>query len=420
MSVGGGLYLLALLLVTGWGLRRAIGLVSPTPAMVAIPVLGAAGLGLWGLVLSLVGLPWSPVALLALPGLAAVVGCALPAPPSVPPPRLGAWDAVALACTVVSASFVATRPAEGWDFRYLWGLKAKVYALAGGLDLNWLTWFPNVSLHPDYPPLWSVLLAEGRVLGFDVSWTASVLTAGSLVALASVCWWAARRAHPALRALAVVVAVAAPSLAEPRHGGYAEPFLALLFAAGLAALAELLEAPARDRRGLLIVLATTLAALPLVKVEGTLLAAALWVGAALTIRLGTAAVLALPMVASSGGWVLFVRLHRIPVESRSTSFGHMIANAQEIVDWARTGNASWLWPMVTVCAAALLLLLLRSWRLGTVVAVWAATVVAAYLTTLQPAAWQVASSLDRVLSVPLPAVIAILLGSCGPTDPRRT
>ena len=213
MSPGAAFYLPALPLITGWGLRRVVGLAAPTPALLAVPVFGVAALGLWGLLLSLAAVPWSPLTLPPLPVLAATAGCLLSAPVWQPEDAtpFTAWDAAAAMGTLASVSLVAAGPAAGWDFRYLWGLKAEVYALARGIDATWLSWFPNIPLHPHYPPLWSVLIAEGNVLGFGVSWAGSVLSAGCLTALAAICWWAARRAHPALRMLAALTGTAAPS-----------------------------------------------------------------------------------------------------------------------------------------------------------------------------------------------------------------
>lgn len=56
---------------------------------------------------------------------------------------------------------MATRPAFGWDFRYVWGLRGLVSALAESHMSPWMVWFPNHWFHPDYPPAWPDLLSAG-------------------------------------------------------------------------------------------------------------------------------------------------------------------------------------------------------------------------------------------------------------------
>ena len=56
---------------------------------------------------------------------------------------------------------MATRPAFGWHFRYVWGLRGLVSALAESHMSPWMVWFPNHWFHPDYPPAWPDLLSAG-------------------------------------------------------------------------------------------------------------------------------------------------------------------------------------------------------------------------------------------------------------------
>jgi len=65
-----------------------------------------------------------------------------------------------------------------------------------------------------------------------------------------------------------------------------------------------------------------------------------------------------------------------------------------------------LWAVVLICVEGRSAGILRR-----VSAVWAAAVAGAYLTTSSDLAWHFLSSLDRVVAAPLPAAVAVLIGS---------
>lgn len=115
------------------------------------------------LLLSYVGIAWSIASLFAV--MAPVSVAALLAWRRSPPNSTGAparsptWglalvvDAVAL---LLVAGFVlyATAAAVGeWDFWAIWGMKAKAFHTARGIDWGFLTDRWHVYTHPDYPPL---------------------------------------------------------------------------------------------------------------------------------------------------------------------------------------------------------------------------------------------------------------------------
>ncbi|HEX2252260.1 MAG TPA: hypothetical protein VHQ65_03220 [Thermoanaerobaculia bacterium] len=82
---------------------------------------------------------------------------------------LGWGDLVALAAVAIYAGAAFTRRIGIPDFVYHWGLKAKRYALAGGIDWAWLADPLRFTDHPDYPNLLPGLYAAtAHVLGtFD-------------------------------------------------------------------------------------------------------------------------------------------------------------------------------------------------------------------------------------------------------------
>ena len=389
----------------GWGVWRASARWSePLPAFVAIPLWGVVGTVAWLVLLDLAGAPWAPVALL-LPAAAATLAV-LASPPR--PGRTGAsgW-AVAAACAAVSqAVLVAARPAFGWDFRYIWGLRGLVFAHAGSHATPWLAWFPNHWLHPDYPPAWPDLLAAGVTLGGDVRQVAAWWSALCVLGLAAACWQLAAPAPLPLRALAAVTGAWAPVLWAPSYSGYAEPLLAFLSAAALAMLPGAL----RGQPAPLIAAASAAAGLAVTKNEGMALAlglalAAAWRGsrrAALT--MGGAALAAIL------AWRAFLAAFAVPLEPRVLAPAVVVRQLGELLRWlTHTVPALDLALLAAWLVVVALLLRARAAAL-VVVGVWGAAVVAAYATTEQGVAWQLTTSLDRVLAAPLPAALACALG----------
>ncbi|MFN3412949.1 MAG: hypothetical protein ACK42L_02685 [Thermoanaerobaculum sp.] len=219
--------LAGLLLLSGWGWAALAEKGKPTLGKAVVGAVACCG-G-WFLLLALIGIRWQPW-LAALPLL---VGLAL-AFLHVGTLRLALQSRPAHAVAAVVALVAVSRlPAWGWDFRYQWGLKAKVFTAFGGFASAWLA-NPEVSFaNPHYPPLWPTLLAFAMHLGHSAEHAAGMWTSLLRVGLASACWSLAFRGEPWQRWLAAALGFLAPVLFRPFFSGYAEPLLAFLLASAV-------------------------------------------------------------------------------------------------------------------------------------------------------------------------------------------
>lgn len=151
----------------GWRARIGLGFLFGT-GMAALILLGA----------TIVGLPWSKVALFV--PLALASAAFLPAALRVeqsgersPQSRLAIAVDVATAVAVAGYALFATiaRPWDS-DFWAIWGLKAKEFFLARGLSFDFLANADNVYSHPDYPPLVSLVYDVAAIIAgrWDDRW----------------------------------------------------------------------------------------------------------------------------------------------------------------------------------------------------------------------------------------------------------
>lgn len=211
----------ALSVLGGWGIGRWHRRLPGAPGAVSGTVLwGIALMGTSLVVLDAAGIRWTQT-LLALPAsIAAAAGFF--AQPTVEPSsrRERTWGAVAAAAVAARALVVAVVPSFGWDFRYSWGLKAKVFALAGRHDFAWLTRPPDWLAHPDYPPLWSDLIATGVIFGGDPGTTAAAWQALFVVGIAAPSFLVIARI-----AQAPAVVIHAPRCLRAIRGSEATPIL---------------------------------------------------------------------------------------------------------------------------------------------------------------------------------------------------
>ncbi len=389
---------------------------------------GAAGMGLWMGFLQLVGIGWRP-ALLALPsaaGLGAVVEALRRKRTEGLFRRPDAWALAAAALVVPQVVRIASAPASGWDFRFIWGLKARVFAMAGAHDWRWLTWSSYDFARPDYPPLWPDLLAGAPLVSGDVTRSAALWQAVLCAALAAACWHAARGATPAVRAVAAVTGAWAPFVFSPEYSGYAGPLLAFGTVVAASALADLADGTVRSPTflGLAMVL------LSLTKDEGIALASGMLLGAFLAIGLRRAAPLLMAFV-PVGAWRLALLTWGTAGEP------HLLDRAvllQRLRDLPTSVGTSVPAPVAIAALAGIAAAL--AWRgrparaAGVALGVWGLAVAAEYLTSRFDVAWRLGFSLDRVVSAPLPAAISLGLrgafsaeGEAAPTapspEPRR-
>ncbi len=400
----------ALALLGGWGIARWHRRLPGAPG----PVLGATGWGValtgaWLAALDAAGVRWTPVTL-ALPAfLAAAAGLAARPPAQTVRRAELVWGAVTGAAVAFRAFAVAAVPAFGWDFRYSWGLKAKVFALAGGHDFAWLARPPDFLAHPDYPPLWPDLIASGVVFGGDPAVSAAAWQALIVVGIAAACWECAGGTPAPVRALAAAVGAWAPVVLTPTvaYSGYAEPLIAFGASAGVAALV----CATPSGRGAALTAATACAILAVTKNEGVALAVAVAIAAWRTAPRRVALAAAGATLGSVACWRAALALHGIEGYVSKLSPGWLGAGLFRL--------PGGVWAVATPTHAALLvawaaaLAAVRGERaraLRTVVAVWAAAVVAGYLTSPLKLDHMLKFSLDRELAVLLPITVAAALG----------
>ena len=249
----------------------------------AVPAL-MAGLVLFHLLLlglQLAGLPWTRTSVLLILGLsflaAAVAARRVPAAeqarPSEPHDGLGWGDAVAGVALAGLTAAAVTLSSVNPDFVYHWGIKAKRFALAGGIDFAYLAHPWNHYTHPDYPHLLTGLytattLVAGR---FDepalLAWTAVVFAA---------LLWSARQGLHLVRSRFVRQAgLAVLALGVAAFGiGYLQPGGAdLLIALALLAAVRPLAGPTAPGPDLTVAACAAFAAAS--KIEGVPLAAIL-------------------------------------------------------------------------------------------------------------------------------------------------
>ena len=373
---------------------------------------GVAATVVWIGLLAVTGNRWGHAPQLLLLGAAFLLELkARPRPHAAGWPAIDRWALAAAALVAARAAWIAAVPAFGWDFRYIWGLKARAFALAGGLDTGWLAWPGHGFAHPAYPPAWSFLIAAGVVLGASAGAAAAAWQALLAAALAAACWELAAGASSWARALAAVAAACSPALLDPVHSGYAEPLLAFLAAAALLGLRGLPER-APGSAALLVLAAGTLA---LVKHEGLALAVALVIGAAVAAGVRRALPAAAVVVAATFAWQLVVPAglaagdaDLVPSLARAAANAAALpaALSQAVVRTPTIALMFAAWLAVVVCWGGREL---RGARLAC--GVWGLAVLGAYLSTTADLTWHLATSADRVLAVPLPAVLSLVLAA---------
>jgi hypothetical protein len=316
------------------------------------------------------------------------------------------WQLAAVAAAAAHMVLLAAVPSFGWDFRYNWGLKAQVFAAAGRHDGAWLASTAHAFVHPSYPPLWSDLLAHGVLLGGTEAAVASAWQAVLAGGLASACWALAQPAPRWARTLAAACGAWPMVLFWPRYSGSAEPLVAYLLAVALIALRRL------DTKAQVWIVTPTVACLALSKPEGMALGLGI-VLAAWVVPSGQLAIVAtIGWTAAVAVWQVFLGSHGIHSHEYGLDFSrildHGIALGPSLL---AASKPKFLILAIVWILAGLSLRRAATLGLRLTLAVWAVAVVGAYLTTTADLTWHLFTSLDRVVAVPLPATLAVLLGT---------
>lgn len=317
----------------------------------------------------------------------------------------------------------ATHP----DFVFHWGIKAKRFLLAGGLDLSYLSRSWNHFIHPDYPRLISELytvtaLPMGRLDEPVLLLWSVVFFAALLVSLKE----ALRRAavEPVVsRVMLVSVALALAAFAVgQRLAGGADLPLAFALAAALPVLLGPCSRPGDDWA---LGIAAAFAAAS--KIEGVVLAVALCVAHLVRLRReerlapAAAARSVLPALLVIGPWLGINWAHGL---FQATNSGPLEPGRWPVVLEA-LGSAltvrSWHGLSVLVLATPLLLVPRRTRALAAVVLVQLGFYLWVYFTMAGDVGLLVRLSFPRLLLPLLPAVVvasAVALSGSSPGPER--
>jgi hypothetical protein len=333
---------------------------------------GTTLLTLDGVLLSALGIPWTPVVLtlpLAVPGAFLSVKWAMTCAP--PPSPWGLRRAVAVpaaalavASVVVLLAHIGSSGGTSADMGYMWGAKAVHFARAQGLDPGYLASRWDVHAVPSYPPLVPISLAWGAMAAREMPWRAVPLLAVVWLAVAAPLLFDLLRLRLEPSGAAAVTAfwtvALAASLGASFSGGNAEaPLLFFVSVAGAALLVERLDGDPALRA----IASCALAGAVLTKVEGSFAAALLLAGAmarhVLERRkalLHAAAVLAALPTAAALAWSAFQWQAGLPVGFRPpgwmgpldlAALGQLVGESLRNMG-AGTFGMSWLVPVLVL------------------------------------------------------------------------
>jgi len=329
----------------------------------------------------------------------------------VRPPRrlLAAAAAALLLLGLASVSLTALRqPMAGGDYVAIWGLKARALHRAGTLDALFRVDPEGAFSHPEYPPLWPLLLSgsarlAGRYDELPLGLWWPLLCAGAATAAA-----VATRAPVWLRLCTAAALALLPYYRTPLYVGYAEALLVALVLWGIA----LLDRDATYAAAALLALAAW------AKQEGAL--AGIVIAACLLVarrRRAAAAVGAGVLLGSVIPWQLAVaaRLPQGPARDFAPSAfeaGKLVAAARVLASEAVVPHLAW------ILGGALLLAMapqVRAGRRGFLagVAIYAALLFLSFAFTVRDVAWHVHWTWDRLALLPLAVLLPVLAEAAG-------
>jgi hypothetical protein len=265
------------------------------------------------------------------------------------------------------AIFLASERATSSDFVLFWGVKAVLFASARGVDPELLRWSYFAHAQPFYPPLVPVLDAASVTIAGDMPWRAAPLeTLLWFGATALLLFEILRERIESARAwvaTAFWMAALGASLVFSYSGANAEaPLIFYVTGAGALLQTEGVR-PGSSRRWLTGLL---LAGAVLTKVEGSLGAGLLIVGAALRdsrptrrISAGALAPLILPPCMAALFWLAYVRWLGIRIEypGRSHFFafqgGNLLTVVRDLLENLSAGThwLAWALPVLFLILA---------------------------------------------------------------------
>jgi len=197
------------------------------------------------------------------------------------------------------------------DFLLFWGPKAVHFAFAGRIDTDFLAFPFHYLMHPDYPPLLTLVYAWGAMAAHAFSWWGALaltplLLLASVLAFRGTAARAIGERNANLYALLLVSVLAFAYEIGPVACAGEPP---LIFFETLA-IAALTFAP--SDRGAMLIASLMSAAAVLTKVEGTMFTVILLIAYVMSQRrIKPAIVMAIPPAIALGAWLLFVRHYRL-------------------------------------------------------------------------------------------------------------
>ena len=373
------------------------------------------------LALSMLGIAWSALsvgaALCVLFAAAAILAWRARPGSAAAPPRLHLLDVLTLAALAGYVLYATFAPPYEVDFWAIWGLKARAFFVAGGVDWRFLESRWNAFQHPDYPLLVPLDFAFAALVngGWDDRWIGLFHAAWGASLVLVVRSLAARALSPLCAALAAF-ALCAPCFSH--SVGLAEAAYLAFSAAAVLFLREALrgeDASAWRHGALLLGFAANC------KNEGLALIAAVAVGLAVA-GPRTEIVPRLrrlwPALAVAAPWIALRAAHALPTDIASGGAAarlmERLAHAEAILALlaARLNQPeSWI-----ALAAALLVVpasaLARERFVFVATAIQLGFFIAAYFATPYDVAWHVWTSWPRLtaqLAVPVSFVVLLKL-----------
>jgi len=242
-----------------------------------------------------------------------------------------------LAVVHLAASFITMRK-NSVDLIFFWGVKALLFAEAGGIDAEFLKDGYSSHAHPTYPPLFTVTLVWSKLVSGKFDWLAAPLTTVLWIAAAIPILFALLQKRMEKRAAMATTTLWAVtmciSLASSYSGGNAEA--ALFVNSTIAATALMLES--RNLTTSRFLPALALAGCVMTKVEGLVIAGLIVGGTILRDALQRRPLvvrksiyLVVPSLIAGSTWPLFEFVYGMPLNDplRRLSF-NAVKYAKEI------------------------------------------------------------------------------------------
>lgn len=335
------------------------------------------------------------------------------------------------AYSVIGMLGVYESPLVGWDSWSIWARKAQVLSLHDSLFHGFFTNESYSFAHLDYPlayPVWESLhfRAAGAFDIQDVLRHVWLLLVGSIWALA---YLLRGRVRPVVWAPVLLLALLAPGISGQLRDGYADVPMALFACLGVVALGMWID---REEAGLLPLAAIMLAAtanmkneglaatLAVLLVGGAIVAARKLNGKAYAAAAGAVVVALLP-------WRIWLAAHGIegdmPV-AKGLNPGYLLDRIDRVGPAIAAINGQfadperWLFvlPLATLVVVASLVSgvgrRVAAFYLGCFLLVWAGFVWS-YWISPHDLEWHLATSVDRVVSIPMLVCLAAVLHLSG-------